>query len=671
MNGSLPLALFLAFGALLAFIGAVSLIYYPLIFRYVRWERIAMQRAAELNYAPTVAVLVPAFNEATTLAASLQSILASDYADFEIIVINDGSTDATAQVLDQFSAHPNLRVLTKANGGKASALNLGLASARGEIVLFTDADTVFQRDTIARAIAYLADPAVGAAGGDDTPLHPRGWLQRMLVVTSHIGTGFVRRALSAAGVLPIIPGNLGIVRAALLRDAGGFREIWGEDLELTFRLQRRGVRIVYAAGARVAAECPGTLRDLWQQRVRWVRSYIKVLNLHRDLLFDRSVGRFAFYLPFNAACFALLPLLQCALLLLLPMALLNGAAPVNWFEWAAYFGLASLLAAAITATLLDRAPRDLIHLPWLVFLIPMSLFYNAVVVWSLWSEWRARRENWGVLTRRDPAHAAQLPQRIDRRWALTGGAAAAVVGLSAYRQRAEDSILTAAPAVAAATSQLKLAVAIHFADWDEPRDALRSLLAAPQSQLMDRIAVSAGRVDWTYFDSSRLERWLSREATARGGTLFHETLDTLHRRGHRTTAVLDVFAPRYLAAHPSDAAIDTQGRASRDIVCATVLAKDRYGEMLRGAVEALCARVESDSISITELFYDVPARNWNERLAAPAGRRYRSIRRRSFDLAIRPDRSGSVSTWRDHGAAWQEVPVRREAQSGRAGAKQS
>lgn len=602
MTGSVVLGVFLAGGWLLATVGLLLLAYYPLAFAYLWWERKVLRRAADAGYAPSVSVLVPAYNEATTIEASLRSMLASDYPDFEVIVINDGSTDATASVLERLPADARVRVLHKRNGGKASALNHGLEHARGEVVLFTDADTFFAPETISRGVAYLADPKVGAAGGDDTPLHPRGWLQRMLVVTSHIGTGFVRRALSMAGVLPIIPGNLGLIRTALLREIGGFREIWGEDLELTIRLHRHGARVVYAAGARVRAECPNNLRDLWRQRIRWVRSYVKVLALHRDLPFRPRFGAFAYYLPFNAACFIVFPLVQILVILLLPAAMLGGVAPDGWLEWGAYLGLGSLLAAAVTAILLDRSPRDLMFLPYLIALVPMSLFYNAVVLWSLWSELRAHREDWSKLGRRDPAAAAQTDPLPGRRALIAGGVSAVAVGALAMRHPSTG----AAPEhpVPAGRKGLQLAVAIHFADWRDPRDAVRALLAEPDSAVVDRVAVSAGRVDWAYFSSRHSRAWGSLESTLRSGALFDETVATLQRRGQQTTAVLDVFAPRYLERYPDEAAVDVNGGRSRDIVCATLLEGGRYGRLLLDAFDGLCGNTACDSISVTELFYD-------------------------------------------------------------------
>ncbi len=398
---------FFIFGAVCFYFGLISIAYYPLALWYPLWERRLFKRARSQQYTPSVSVLVPAYNEENTIAQSLHTILASDYPDFEVIVVNDGSTDRTEEELLPLLADPRVHYISKNNGGKASALNLGLAHARGEIILFTDADSLFETYTIRNGVNYFADPSIGAVSGNDTVLVPQGPLQKMLVITSHIGTGFVRRALSLIGVLQIISGNLGLVRIEILRRIGGFCPIWGEDLEVTLRLKRHGVRVVYGASTRVLAECPNSTSALWKQRVRWLRSYIKILWMHRDLVGNPRYGLFGPFLAFNAFNMILIPVLQMFALLLLPLAWWQGVFSLYALEWIAYLGLGFLMVAAMVAILLDRTPRDLLYLPYAILLVFFSHFYNAVVLYSIWSEVRAREEDWHKLKRRDTR-----PQRV-------------------------------------------------------------------------------------------------------------------------------------------------------------------------------------------------------------------------------------------------------------------
>src|SRR5512143_2527896 len=176
-NGAL--FLFFFFGAVCFYFGLVSLTYYPLALRYPKWEQRLFKIARLQKYTPSVTVLVPAYNEEKTITKSLQSILTSDYPDFEVIVINDGSTDRTEEELQPLLGDPRLHYFKKANGGKSSALNLGLEHAQGEIVLFTDADSIFEPLTIRNGVTYFVDPTIGAVSGNDTVLNPQGPLQKM------------------------------------------------------------------------------------------------------------------------------------------------------------------------------------------------------------------------------------------------------------------------------------------------------------------------------------------------------------------------------------------------------------------------------------------------------------------------------------------------------------
>jgi len=596
------LFLFIFFGTVCFYFGVASLVYYPLSLVYPLWERRLLTRAQAQRFAPSVSVLVPAYNEAATIGISLRSVLASDYPDFEVIVIDDGSTDGTEDEVRPFLSDARVRYLRKENGGKASALNAGLAAARGEIVLFTDADSVFETDTIRQGVAYFVDPTVGAVSGNDTPLQPRGLLQKMLVVTSHIGTGFVRRALSLLGVLQIISGNLGLVRTDILRRIGGFREIWGEDLEVTLRLQRERVRVVYGASTRVLAECPGTIAGLWKQRVRWLRSYIKILRLHRDMVGSLRYGGFGPFLAFNAFNMIAIPVLQVLTLLMLPFVLAGGHFSLRGWEWVAYLGWGFLLAAAVISILLDKTPRDLLYLPYAVLLVFFSHFYNAVALYSIWAEIRGREETWNKLARRGAGWAEAptprwRPELVVAIIILCFGAGY-WFGIRPAPQAGQgvNPVFVRPPA--------RIAVAIHFDAWRNWRDAYRRLLAAPESHYLNRVAVSAGRADWTYFRWPGHKAWWSPEQSRANADMLEETLSALSARGYRTTAILDVYATRYLASHPDEAAVDDQGRRSREVVCSTVLANGDYGRHLVRAAEALAARTRADTVAITELFYD-------------------------------------------------------------------
>lgn len=597
---------FFFFGAVCFYFGLVSLAYYPLALSYPLWERRLIRRAQAQNYTPSVSVLVPAYNEEKTIAISIKSMLASDYPDFEVIVINDGSTDGTEKELQSFFDDPRLRYIRKRNGGKSSALNRGLKKARGEIVLFTDADSLFEPGTIRNGVSYFVDPSIGAVSGNDTVLAPQKPLQKMLVITSHIGTGFVRRALSRIGVLQIISGNLGLVRTKILRRIGGFCPIWGEDLEVTLRLKRHGVRVVYGASTRVLAECPSTLSALWKQRVRWLRSYIKILRLHRDLVGNPRYGWFGLFLAFNFFNMIVIPVAQVLALTLLPFALWLGKFHLHGLELIAYLGLGFLLAAAVVAILLDKTPRDFMYLPYAALLLFFSHFYNAIVLYSIWAEAHAREEAWNKLERRDmraPPGAGERVGAAVKVYTLAIAMAPVICALwwAPAAHGAED---TAPPVAALARQAGTTAIAIHFDAWPNWRNAYENLLAIPEARYVNRVGVSAGRADWTYFRWPGNESWWSAAQAASDTDMLEHTLSVLRQHGYRTTAIFDVFGERYLKRYPAAAALDVDGKHSAMIICSTELAEGAAGDHLAHAVEALATNTQADTVAVTELFYD-------------------------------------------------------------------
>jgi poly-beta-1,6-N-acetyl-D-glucosamine synthase len=242
--------------------------------------------------------------------------------------------------------------------------------ASGEVILFTDADSIFLPDTVGNMARWFADPTIDAVCGNDTPLNTGAPLQKVLAVTSHIGTGFVRRALSVLGVLPIISGNLGAVRATVLREIEGFRQMWGEDLEFTFRLQASGKRIVFDASPVVRADCPADLRSLWRQRVRWVRSYLKVSAIHSRLFLPTRARPFPLYLPFNYFALAVVPILQLAAVPFIVRMAFAHAGALDWICYLLmYFGLLTFAIVASYSILLDRDVATLKHLPIAILLI--------------------------------------------------------------------------------------------------------------------------------------------------------------------------------------------------------------------------------------------------------------------------------------------------------------
>src|SRR6266849_2816772 len=598
-------ALFWSFGLVVFLLGIQGVVYLPLTIAYEVWKRRALRRLPP--FSGRVTVVVPAFNEERTIRVAVETLLESEYPHLEVIVVDDGSQDGTADRIRDLHEQGRIRLIRQRNAGKAGALNTGIAAATGEVVLYTDADSLFLRDTVAKMVRWFADPTIDAVCGNDMPLRARTGLQKLLAITTHIGTGYVRRALSIVGCLPIISGNLGAVRRRVLEEIGGFRPLWGEDLEITWRLHERRKRIVFDPEPAVLADCPATFGALWKQRVRWMRSYLKIAALHRHLFFRREAWPFSFYLPVNFANIALLPLLQVGLLLGLPLAITRGWLPIDGpWATASWLGLSFFFTVAIYSILLDRDAGDLLYLPWGALIVPVSYFYNAVALYSWWKEMRNAEEKWEKIRRLGPA------PEVPRQWAFAASLVAVAIagGIATWTwmmRRGSEAPPLGAPVAFAGDEEARpafhLSLSTHFDSWSDWRDATRKVLDRPLIKLGEVIGIGAGRTEWTYFRwAGHEDRWSNHQKGARKDLLLTATQE-LHDQGFKVVAFVDLYAPKWTRTHPGTAAIQADGTAHPEQVSLAELAEGEFGNLVIEMIGYLAARYPVDAIDVTEAAY--------------------------------------------------------------------
>jgi cellulose synthase/poly-beta-1,6-N-acetylglucosamine synthase-like glycosyltransferase len=209
---------------------------------------------------PSVAIVVPCFNEEKTVAGTLNSLLALEYpkGKLEIIVVDDGSTDATNKIVSAFN-DPRITFLTKENGGKYSAMNLGLSRTRAEIIGCLDADSFVAPDALVASIKQLVDTGSDAVIPAIVVHEPRNVLQLIQRAEYSVGI-FIRRAFSAMGTIFITPGPLSLFKRDVVIKLGGWKHAYGtEDLEMGLRLQSHHFKITNTPRARVLTKAPDTL----------------------------------------------------------------------------------------------------------------------------------------------------------------------------------------------------------------------------------------------------------------------------------------------------------------------------------------------------------------------------------------------------------------------------
>jgi cellulose synthase/poly-beta-1,6-N-acetylglucosamine synthase-like glycosyltransferase/peptidoglycan/xylan/chitin deacetylase (PgdA/CDA1 family) len=332
------------------------------LLQYRRSQRARPHRSDDL---PTVSALVPAYNEAAVIGRTLAALLASNYPSLEILVIDDGSTDGTAEVAEQFATDPRLRVLRLPNGGKGRALNAGIAASRGEIVIAIDADTLFEPETVRRLVAPFADASVGAVAGNIKVGNRRSLLTQWQSIEYIVGINLDKRFFDYINCITVVPGAVGAWRKEALERVDGFSgATLAEDADLTFAVQRAGYRVLYEGRAVAWTEAPSTLRCLAKQRLRWTFGTFQCLWKHRAAFLRRSGGTLGLVaMPYL--------LLYHALLLAGPLVDLSALGWMLAGRWemlaqlAAPFLLAELFFAGVAFSF-DRESK------WPLLLVPLQ-----------------------------------------------------------------------------------------------------------------------------------------------------------------------------------------------------------------------------------------------------------------------------------------------------------
>ena len=354
--------------------------------------------------APLISIIVPAFNEEVNAVSSIQSLLQTDYPNFEIIFVDDGSKDSTYQkVLHAFDGHPKIKVLTKPNGGKASALNYGIQQSGAGIVICIDADTKLRPDAVSKLVMHFVPVAkgekeVGAVAGNVKVGNQVNLLTRWQSIEYISSQNFDRKAFSYLNAITVVPGAIGAFRKKAIEEAGGFTtDTLAEDCDLTIRILRCGYLIENENKAIAMTEAPETLKMFFKQRLRWNFGVMQTFWKNRDALFNwkyRWLGWIA--LP-NILIF------QYIIPSIIPFAdffMIIGLLTENYAKIGFYYLLFMLVDAAVAllAFSFEREKKSK-----LVWLIPQRLIWRWLLWYVLFKTIRrglkGELQHWGVLKR--------------------------------------------------------------------------------------------------------------------------------------------------------------------------------------------------------------------------------------------------------------------------------
>ncbi len=366
-------------------------------------------------YAPSVTVVVPAFKEERVIVKTIASLLAQDYdRELEVVVVDDGSPDRTHAVAEEaYRGDARVAVYRKENGGKASALNYGIARARGEIVVALDSDTVFRPDTVRRLVQPLADPKVGAVAGNAKVGNRINLVTRWQAVEYVTSQNLDRRALALFDCITVVPGAIGAWRKRVIEELGGFNhDTLAEDQDLTIAVHRAGYSVAYADDAIALTEAPDTLKALANQRFRWSFGTLQCMWKHRAALMRRHAGALGFIAMPNVWLFQLLfPAISPVADLMFVWSLVtvwlmkvhhgNTYALANMERILLLYGVFLLvdLVAAATAFLMEREEWRLLPLVLTQRFVYRQIMY-LVVVRSFRAAIRGKVVGWGSLERK-------------------------------------------------------------------------------------------------------------------------------------------------------------------------------------------------------------------------------------------------------------------------------
>jgi cellulose synthase/poly-beta-1,6-N-acetylglucosamine synthase-like glycosyltransferase/spore germination protein YaaH/peptidoglycan/xylan/chitin deacetylase (PgdA/CDA1 family) len=327
------------------------------------------------DFAPMVSVIIAAYNEEKVIQRTINAILQSDYPRYEVIVVDDGSRDTTCEkVKEAFSKNPKVKLITKENGGKASALNAGIGIASGEIAVALDADTLFLPDTMWKLVRHFSDPKVGAVSGNVKVGNTNNILTKWQSLEYVTSQNFDRRAYDLLNCITVVPGAVGAWRIDAIKQAGGYSgDTLAEDTDLTWRIRRSGWRIANDVAAIGYTEAPESFSNLSKQRFRWAFGTLQNLWKHRDALF--RYGSFGWIaLPSLWVYQILFPAISPFMDIAVIWALLAG----NFARVAIYyfFMIGLELVGAALAIWMDKGDWKL--LPWLLlqrFVYRQMMYY--------------------------------------------------------------------------------------------------------------------------------------------------------------------------------------------------------------------------------------------------------------------------------------------------------
>ncbi len=355
------------------------------------------------SWRPFVSIIMPAYNEESLVEAALTSLAKLEYPCYEIIVIDDGSTDGTALIATKVAGRQpdrKITIISQTNSGKAWALNTGIRHAQGEIVVCVDSDSRLNPDALNIGLRHFRDERLGAIGGFVDIINTNKLITRLQQLEYIIGLNFIRRGLSYFNMVTVIPGPIGMFRKEALHQVGGYNtsnNCFAEDADLTVRLLANGWHVRGETRMLAHTEAPDTLYRLLRQRYRWKRGIFQAWSENVfDLITlpDRKGIVIAGILMFESFLFDVINF--GITLFALSSFLVFGEFKI--FLWA-FIVLTVLDLSVFVFSSIERG--WLLNMLWLFIVSKISYAYilQAWGVFALFDEWLSTKMSWDKLER--------------------------------------------------------------------------------------------------------------------------------------------------------------------------------------------------------------------------------------------------------------------------------
>ncbi len=389
-----------------------------MIFRFA--ELLVPLKTRKLTHYPLVTILVPAYNEEQCIARTLYACITQTYPNLEIIVIDDGSSDNTSQIVEEFqnkyAAYLNkhkilLKLIRQTNQGKARAMNTGLESSRGEFVLTIDADSYPKYDALIKIMKYFVNDSIGAVAGNIIGVPRKKLLHYLQYVEYEFGILFMKIAQSATSDVTVTPGPFSIYRRTALKR---FEEgTITEDFDTTIRILERGYRVVEGPDALCYTQLPQNCSELVKQRVRWYKGGLQVFAKHYSQSKRPSAHLemvFLFFFGFYGL------FIRMASFIIIPTMFFVGV------EYALYAILAFFLYSFFIIFLQFIPVYGRLRDKKIFLVIPLFVvyFYTIILYACIVGQIQIFKDNtnWDKLKRYDDSHAVSPETDNKRRWSL-------------------------------------------------------------------------------------------------------------------------------------------------------------------------------------------------------------------------------------------------------------